>query len=104
MADVELRWVTVATFGNGLEAEIAVTRLAAAGLDAVVRGAGVVGVFGAGFQGSHPSGWRVMVPNVVLDEARAVLAGEAAPDDAVAPDDATAEHDADDFTSDDHDA
>jgi len=67
------QWIKLANFPSGLEADIAVERLRAAGLHAEARGNDVVGIFGPGFQGSTPRGVDVFVPDSELADARDVL-------------------------------
>jgi hypothetical protein len=66
-------WVSVATFEVGLEADIAVARLEAAGILAVARGNDIVGIFGPGFQGATGRGVEVLVPTDAVDAARDIL-------------------------------
>lgn len=71
----DLKWVSVATFGSGLEAELAVQQLEAEGIVAISRGNDVVGIFGPGFQGRTSQGVDVLVPSDAVDAARAALDG-----------------------------
>lgn len=69
----ELRWIQVARFAAGFEADIAVARLEAAGVLAIARGNDVVGVFGPGFGGTSARGVDVLVPSDAIDAAREAL-------------------------------
>ncbi len=69
-------WVSIATFGAGLDADIAVARLESAGILAVARGNDIVGIFGPGFQGATARGVEVLVPTDAVDAARELLAEE----------------------------
>lgn len=73
MTEHEIAWVTVATYGAGYEADIAIARLDAAGIDAMRRGNDTVGLFGPGFEGRTARGVDVLVPADVVAEAREVL-------------------------------
>ena len=80
MTEHDAEWVRVATYGAGYEADMAIARLGAAGIDAVRRGNDTVGLFGPGFEGHSARGVDVLVPSTVVAEARAVLV----PDDDIA--------------------
>jgi len=67
------RWVSVATFAAGLDADIAVQQLEAAGIPAIARGNDIVGLFGPGFTGPSARGVEVVVPSPFADEARSLL-------------------------------
>lgn len=71
----DLKWVLVASFGSGLEADLAVQQLEAEGIVAISRGNDVVGIFGPGFQGRTARGVDVLVPSDAVSAARAVLDG-----------------------------
>jgi hypothetical protein len=71
----DLKWVSVATFSSGLEADLAVQQLEAEGIVAISRGNDIVGIFGPGFQGSTAQGIDVLVPSDAVHAARAVLDG-----------------------------
>ncbi len=71
----DLKWVSVASFGSGLEADLAVQRLEAEGIVAIARGNDTVGIFGPGFQGRTAQGVDVLVPSDAVSAARAVLDG-----------------------------
>lgn len=73
MGDEHARWVRVASYGAGFEAELAVAQLRAAGLRAVARGNDIVGIFGPGFQGTTARGVDVLVLDDALAVARDVL-------------------------------
>jgi hypothetical protein len=66
-------WRDVATFSSGFEADFAIARLQAGGIDAVRDDNDTVGIFGPGFQGATARGVTVRVPAESLDAARAVL-------------------------------
>ena len=66
-------WVTVATYGAGFEADIAVARLESAGILAVARANDVTGIFGPGFGGATARGVAVLVPSDAVDAAREIL-------------------------------
>ena len=66
-------WFNVATFSSGFEADLAISRLEAAGIRAVRDDNDTVGIFGPGFQGTNPRGVTVRVPASSADEAREVL-------------------------------
>ena len=74
MMERETDWVSIATYGAGYEADIAIARLDAAGIEAVRRGNDTVGLFGPGFEGHSARGVDVLVPSTVVAEAREVLA------------------------------
>jgi hypothetical protein len=67
-------WTKLTNCASGLEAEILVERLHAAGIDATVRGNDIVGIFGPGFQGTTARGVDVLVPASALDAAKEFLA------------------------------
>ena len=71
----DLKWVSVGSFGSGLEAELVVQKLEAEGIVAISRGNDVVGIFGPGFQGRTSRGVDVLVPSDAVRAARAVLDG-----------------------------
>ena len=74
-------WVTLTNFGSGFEADLVVERLRAAGILAATRGNDIVGIVGAGFQGTTARGVDVLVAAPDLDAARALLAGDDAVDE-----------------------
>lgn len=74
MTEREPDWVTIASFGAGYEADIAIARLDAAGIDAIRRGNDVVGLFGPSFEGRSVRGIDVLVPSDVVAAAQEVLA------------------------------
>ena len=76
-----VRWVAIATYGSGWEAEIGRAVLQAGGFDAVVQGGEWVGIFGLSFQGSTPRGVTVAVPSHQLEAARTYLAFRERADD-----------------------
>jgi hypothetical protein len=67
-------WTKLINCASGLEADILVERLHAAGIDATVRGNDIVGIFGPGFQGVTARGVDVLVPASALDAAMEFLA------------------------------
>jgi len=66
-------WFDVATFASGFQADLAISRLEAAGIRAVRDDNDTVGIFGPGFQGATASGVTVRVPATLRDDALAVL-------------------------------
>ena len=66
-------WFDLATFSSGFEADLAISRLEAAGIRALRDDNDTVGIFGPGFQGTNPRGVTVRVPTSSADEAREVL-------------------------------
>ncbi len=74
MSDAQRGWVTVATYGAGYEADIAIARLDAAGITAIRRGNDLVGLFGPSFEGRSARGIEVLVPSDEVAEAREALA------------------------------
>ena len=74
MTERETNWVAIASFGAGYEADIAIARLDAAGIDAIRRGNDVVGLFGPSFEGRSARGIDVLVPSDVVAVAQEVLA------------------------------
>jgi hypothetical protein len=67
-------WTKLINCAAGLEAEILVERLHAAGIDATVRGNDIVGIFGPGFSGPTARGVDVLVPASALEAAKEFLA------------------------------
>jgi hypothetical protein len=67
------RWIPVATYAAGVEADFAVARLEAAGIVAVARGNDITGIFGPGFGGATARGVDVLVPSDAVDAAREIL-------------------------------
>lgn len=65
-------WVPVATYGSGIEVDIATATLQAADIPVRVR-TNRAGVFGATFQGPLPEGATVLVPADELGRARDLL-------------------------------
>jgi hypothetical protein len=66
-------WTKLATFGSGLEADIARATLEEAKIPVQVRGHQQTGVFGPSFQGSVPGGIDVYVPSPEVSRARELL-------------------------------
>ena len=69
-------WIKLATYGTGLEADIARARLEEAEIPVQVRGHQQTGVFGPSFQGSVPGGIEVYVPSPEVGRARELLGDE----------------------------
>jgi len=65
------KWIKLANFGSGFEADIMVERLRSAGLQA--RAGGDTGMFGSGFQGPTARGVDVFVLDKELAAAREIL-------------------------------
>ena len=85
-------FVKFASYGSVFDAEIDRATLEDAGIPAIVR-SNHPGVHGAGFHGMYIGGVELLVPDVALDEVRALLGdpdedavGEAAEDEADAGD------------------
>ena len=68
----EPRFVPLASFANGFDADVARERLEAAGIPVLVKGP-QVGMFGGGFQGTAVGGVALLVPSPELDRAQALL-------------------------------
>jgi hypothetical protein len=66
-------WTKIANFGSGFEADLAVEQLRGQGIPAQTRGNDIVGIVGAGFQGTTARGVDVLVPSALVAKARAVL-------------------------------
>jgi hypothetical protein len=71
------RWISVATYAAGVEADFAVARLEAAGIVAVARGNDITGIFGPGFGGATARGVDVLVPTDAVAAAREILGSAA---------------------------
>lgn len=69
----EQRWVDLATFPSGFEADVVIARLESAGIPAFRESHDGTGIFGPGFQGATAFGITVRVPSEALDEARELL-------------------------------
>jgi hypothetical protein len=67
-------WRQIATYSSGLEADMALQQLEAAGIPALRDSHDSVGVFGFGFQGSTGSGFTILVPDTEYEPAREILA------------------------------
>jgi len=65
-------WKRIAEFGSQVEADVAVSRLEAAGIPVLVKGP-ETGIFGPGISGPTPLGVTVFVPADQLHRAREVL-------------------------------
>lgn len=72
-------WVRVASFGSGIEAEMALAKLRANGIFAITRSHDIAGVFGAAFQGFTPRGVDVFVGSDDLRDAADLLDETAEP-------------------------
>ena len=68
----EARFVPLATFANGLDADLARETLEAEGIPVLVKGP-QVGMFGGAFQGTVLGGVELHVPSPELERARALL-------------------------------
>jgi hypothetical protein len=73
MAKASDSWSTLTETSAGMEAEIIAARIRAAGIPVRVNGSSVTGIFGPGFQGATPLGFRVEVPQRHLSAARDIL-------------------------------
>jgi hypothetical protein len=71
----QARWVTVATFSTGFEADMARQRLAAEGIPVLVE-SNAPGIFGASFQGAVTGGITLQVPSPVSEWAHSLLADD----------------------------
>jgi hypothetical protein len=69
----EPRFVLLANFANGFEADIARERLEAEDIPVLIKGAHV-GLFGGGFQGLSVGGVELFVPSPELERAKLLLA------------------------------
>ena len=67
------KWVKLANFASGLEAELAVELLRGAGLHAQLRGNDIVGIVGPGFQGTTTRGVDVLVLDEEVAKGREIL-------------------------------
>lgn len=67
------RWVKLANFASGLEAEMIAERLRSEGVHAQTRGNDIVGIVGPGFQGPTARGVDVLVPDAELRQSRRLL-------------------------------
>lgn len=74
MSDTPL--TKVANFPSIIEAELAVSLLESAGIEAIALGNDTAGIFGAGFSGPSSRGADVLVRADRVDEAREVLSSE----------------------------
>src|SRR5437773_134974 len=66
-------WMKAREYGTRLEAEIARARIESADIPVLIMSHEGTGVFGAGFQGSVPTGVELHVPTERLAEVRAIL-------------------------------
>ena len=69
---MQAEWIKLATFGSGLEADIARARLEEADIPVQLRGQ-QTGAFGPSFQGAVPGGLDIYVPSPELEHARELL-------------------------------
>lgn len=74
------KWQQVAAYPSGVEADLAIAMLDAAGIPAI-RSGDTTGLFGPGFQGSSFKSVIVSVPDDSVEDAREVLSAEEAADD-----------------------
>lgn len=65
-------WVKLQTYATGLEADAARLTLEDAQIPVLIPGQ-QVGIFGPGYHGGQAGGFTVLVPEVALADARAVL-------------------------------
>ena len=72
MSHDDPRFVPLAEFANGFDADVARERLAAEDIPVLVKGM-QSGMFGAGFLGSAVGGVTLYVPSPELERARALL-------------------------------
>ena len=68
-------WVSIGTFPDGYQAELAAATLRSQSIEVMVRG-NDVGLFGAGFHGWSARGWEVLVPREQAEFARDVLGAD----------------------------
>jgi hypothetical protein len=69
---MQAEWTKLATFGSGLDADIARARLEAAEIPVQLRGE-QTGAFGPSFLGTVPGGIDIYVPSPELQHARDLL-------------------------------
>jgi hypothetical protein len=69
----EVRWVPVAEFGAGYEADIVEGLLRGAGIPVLVHGP-EIGIFGPGFAGPTSRGVTLLVPAEQVERARSIIA------------------------------
>jgi hypothetical protein len=67
------KWVKLANFASGLQAELTAERLRGEGLHAETRGNDITGIVGPGFMGTTTRGVDVLVLDTELGDARRVL-------------------------------
>lgn len=65
-------WTQIASYGSGIEADMACATLQSAGIPFRLKG-DRAGVFGLTFQGTLAQGLALMVPAAQADEARDLL-------------------------------
>lgn len=66
------QWVHLGSFNTGLEADIVRVALEAEGILVLVKGDNP-GIFGASYQGVVTGGIELLVPDVELERARALM-------------------------------
>jgi len=66
------QWVPLGSFNTGLDADIVRAALEAAGIPVLVKGDNP-GIFGASHQGVVTGGIELLVPDVALERARAMM-------------------------------
>jgi hypothetical protein len=71
------RWVEVASYSTGLEADMARDALELADIPVLVR-SNAPGIFGLSYQGAVAGGVSLQVPSPELERARALLEEQAA--------------------------
>ena len=69
---MQAEWIKLATFGSGLEADIARARLEEAEIPVQLRGE-QTGAFGPSFRRTVPGGVDIYVPSPELQHARELL-------------------------------
>jgi hypothetical protein len=74
-----MKWIKLANYPSGLEADMVAERLRGAGLHSRVQG-NDVGIVGAGFQGVTARGFDVFVLDRELSRARTLLDDDREPD------------------------
>jgi hypothetical protein len=73
----QAKWVVIATFSTGFEADMARQRLAAEGIPVLVE-SNAPGIFGASYQGAVTGGITLQVPSPVSEWAHSLLNDDAA--------------------------
>jgi hypothetical protein len=70
------RWVELGHYSGQFDADLDRSTLELAGIPVMTKGS-MTGAFGPGYVGWTPEGVRLFVPAELLDEARAIIHGEA---------------------------